>query len=227
MQAGWLGRIDAGRGAEQSAATFERSTASAVGEESEVSDTHQTAGQNVQQEAAQELMCGNGHELLLAAVGMVSPAEGDAIALKGHEAMVGDGDAVGIASQVVENMFGAAEGRLGVNDPGLLAEFPEEVVERVRRGELLKRAMELEAVLLEKFTKLVAELLAEDFAECLDGQEEAARRVDPSGAIGNKAASGNDVVDMGMMLEVLPPGMEHAEEPYVRAEALGVAGKFE
>jgi hypothetical protein len=32
---------------------------------------------------------------------------------------------------------------------------------------------------------------------------------------------------MGMMLEVLPPDMEHAEKPYVRAEALGVAGKFE
>jgi hypothetical protein len=28
---------------------------------------------------------------------------------------------------------------------------------------------------------------------------------------------------MGMMLEVLPPGMEHAEQPDVRAEALGVA----
>ena len=37
--------------------------------------------------------------------------------------MVGDGDAMSVAGQVVENMFGAAEGRLGVDDPVLLAEF--------------------------------------------------------------------------------------------------------
>ena len=128
-QAGWLGRIGAGGCAEQSAAAFERSTSSTVGEESEVSDANQALGQNVDEEAAQELMGGNGHDLLLAAVGIVSPAEGDAIVLEGHEAMVGDGDAVSVAGQVVENMFGAAERRLGINHPVLLAELPEEVAE--------------------------------------------------------------------------------------------------
>jgi len=93
-QAGSLRWIGAGRCAEQSAAAFERSTSPTVGEESEVSDANQPLGQDVDEEAAQELMGGNGHNLLLAAVGIVSPAEGDAIALKGHEAMVGDGDAV-------------------------------------------------------------------------------------------------------------------------------------
>ena len=49
--------------------------------------------------------------------------------LESHEAMVGDGDAMGIAGQVVENMFSTAEGWLGVNDPVLSAELPEEMVE--------------------------------------------------------------------------------------------------
>jgi len=80
-------------------------------------------------EAAQELTGGNGHDLLLAAVGIVSPAEGDAIALKGHEAMVGNGDAVGVAGQAVENMLGAPERWLGINHPVVLAELPEEVAE--------------------------------------------------------------------------------------------------
>ncbi len=111
---------------------MERSTSSAVGEESEVSDANQTAGQNVQQETAQELMGGDGHDLLPAAVGVVSPAEGDAIVFEGHETMVGDGDAMSVAGQVVENMCGAAEGRLGINDPVLLAELPEEVAECAR-----------------------------------------------------------------------------------------------
>jgi hypothetical protein len=63
--------------------------------------------------------------------------------------------------------------------------------------------VELKSVLLEQFTEFVAELVAEDFAERLDGQEETPRRIDPSATIGGKASSGNDVVDMGMMRRFL------------------------
>ena len=48
---------------------------------------------------------------------IVSPAEGDAIVLEGYEPMVGDGDSMGVAGQVVENVFRAAEGWLGVDHP--------------------------------------------------------------------------------------------------------------
>jgi hypothetical protein len=153
---------------------LERSTPSTVGEESEVSDANQTSGQDVKKKTAQELMGGNGHDLLLAAVGIVSPAEGNAIALEGHETMVGDGDAVGVAGQVVENMFGATEGWLGVDHPVLPAEFEEEVAECARQGELLERDMELEPVVFEQFIKPCPEPAAEASAECLDGQEKAA-----------------------------------------------------
>ena len=48
-----------------------------------MSNTNQATGQNVDEEASQELMGGNGHDLLLAAVGIVSPAERDAIIFEG------------------------------------------------------------------------------------------------------------------------------------------------
>ena len=117
---------------------MERSTASTVGEDAEVADTNQAFGQNVKKESAQELMGGNGHDLLFAAMSIVSPTERDALVLEGYEPMVGDGDAMGVAGQIVENVFGAAEGRLGVDDPVLLAEFPEQVTECARRGKLLE-----------------------------------------------------------------------------------------
>ncbi len=139
-QAGCLGRIDAGRRAEQSAAAFERSTSSAVGEQSEVADANQASREDVKQEAAQKLMGGNGHDLLLAAVRIVSPAEGDAAVFKSHEAMVGDGYAMGIAGQVVENMFRAAERWLGIDDPILLAKL-----KPILREELLQSSDELAA----------------------------------------------------------------------------------
>ena len=80
-------------------------------------DADKAAGQDVKQEAAQELMGGNGHDLLLAAVSVVSPTEGDAIVFEVQETMVGDGDAVGVAGQVLENVFRSAERRLGIDDP--------------------------------------------------------------------------------------------------------------
>jgi hypothetical protein len=90
-----------------------------------VSDANQPFGQDVQQKSAQELIRRNSHELLLAAVGIVSPEEGDAVVLEGYEPMVGNRDAMGIAGQIVENVFGAAERWLGVDDPILLTELLE------------------------------------------------------------------------------------------------------
>jgi len=40
--------------------------------------------------------------------------------------MVGDGDAMRIARQIVQHMFGAAEGRLGIDDPVLPIERAQE-----------------------------------------------------------------------------------------------------
>ena len=68
----WLSN---GRGAEQRAAAIECSTAVPVGEQSEVADADESSRQDMQQEAAQELMGRYGHDLLLVAVCVVSPAE--------------------------------------------------------------------------------------------------------------------------------------------------------
>ena len=58
--------------------------------------------------------------------------------------------------------------------------------------------MEVKSVLLEQFIELLAKLFAESMAECLDGQEEPARRVYPSGTIAGQPSGGNDVVYVGM-----------------------------
>src|SRR5260370_33038483 len=85
--------------------------------------------------------------------------------------------------------------------------------------------MELEPVVFEQFAKPRHELAAEAAAKCLDGQEEAWRRIDPSGIIGSQAAGGNDVVDMGLMLKGLSPGKGDAEESDVGSQMLRIAGQ--
>jgi hypothetical protein len=76
-----------------------------VGEQPEMPDADESSRKNVEQEATQELVRRYSHDLLLAAVGVVSPAEGDTAVVKGDEAMVRDGNAVGVSSQIAENVF--------------------------------------------------------------------------------------------------------------------------
>ena len=87
--------------------------------------------------------------------------------------MIGDGDAVGVACQVVEDILGSAEGRFEVNHP-VLTEQGRRKAEgwRVRRrGRRLpgKRRIGVdERLCFQAFNKLAAK----DAAEHEDGQEE-------------------------------------------------------
>ena len=124
--------------AKQSTAAYEHTATSAVGEKAEVADADQALGQNVDQESAQELICRNGHDLLLAAVRIVFPAKRDSIILERNQSMVGDGDAMRIASEIVQNMLGTAEGWLGVDDPVLVEELSKKLAKATWLGETLK-----------------------------------------------------------------------------------------
>ena len=63
-----------------------------VGEEAEVADTDEAAREQVQQEAAQELIDGQLHDALAVAVRRVSPAEGHLPVTEYEESAVGDAD---------------------------------------------------------------------------------------------------------------------------------------
>lgn len=137
-----------------------------------MADANQSLRQHVDQEPSQELIGRNGHHLLRAAVGVVLPAEGDAIFLKGDEAMVGDGDAVRVASKVVEDMLRSTEGWLGVDDPLLRVKLSQELGEALGSRKLLERAVKLELALNSELLESSDELAAEDAAENTNGQEE-------------------------------------------------------
>ena len=124
--------------AKQSTAAYEHTATPAVGEKAEVADADQALGQNVDQEAAQELIGGDRHDFLLAAVRIVFPAKRDSIILERHQSMVGDGDAVRIAGEIVQNMLGTAEGWLGIDDPVLV----EELSEKLTKATWLSKTLE-------------------------------------------------------------------------------------
>jgi hypothetical protein len=103
----------------------------------------------VEQEAAKELLRTEGHHSFLISVGIILPAESNLVMLESHEAMVGDGYAMGAAGEIVEHMTGTAEGWLGVDDPVLTEQGAQEGVEGFLVGQRLKSSGEGELVLLE------------------------------------------------------------------------------
>jgi hypothetical protein len=126
----------------------EESGAPAVGEESEGADADKAAGQNMEQETAQELLRREGHHSLVISVGIILPAESHLVVLEGDEAVVGDGDAMSVAGEIAENVMGAAERRLGVDDPVLTEQGAQEGTEGFLVLQRLERAGESKLVLL-------------------------------------------------------------------------------
>ena len=110
-------------GGEQCARQGQALFAEAVGQQAVVADAHEASGQHVEEEAAQELAGVERHDALLAAVGIIPPAEVDALAVEGDQAVVGDGDAMGVAAEIAQHMFRSAEGRLGIDDPVLVVQL--------------------------------------------------------------------------------------------------------
>jgi hypothetical protein len=103
--------------------------AATVSQEAEGADANEAAGQHMQQEATQELWCHERHHSLVISVGIVSPAEGDLMVGEGNETVVGEGDAVGVAGEVAEDMMGTAEGWFGIDDPVLTEQGAQESAE--------------------------------------------------------------------------------------------------
>ena len=215
---GWL---------EQPETEWKKLRSPSIGEEAEVADAHKTARQQVEEEAAQELIDGQSHQPLLVAVSRVAPAKGHVALGESNQPAVGNGDTMGIGAQIAQHMFRPAERPLGVDDPVVAKQDPKPSCEGARFRKRYEMSVELECTGMKGGLEAGDKLAAEDTAEYFDGKEEGSVRGDPAGVIRSEAAGGQHAVDMGMMLQSLIPGMEHAEETDLRAEVTRIAGDLQ
>jgi hypothetical protein len=79
----------------------------------------------MEQEATQELIDRQSHQPLFVAVSRISPTKGDVMVGKSNEPVVGDGDPMGIGTEITQRMFRPTEGPLGVNHPVMAEQQPE------------------------------------------------------------------------------------------------------
>jgi hypothetical protein len=125
-------------------------SARAITQEAIVANALKAVRQDMKEKAAEEFACGQGHELLLVVMPIVFPAEGDGVLLQAHQPMIGDGDPVGVAAQIIEDLLGAAKGWLGVHDP-LGGTYRSEVRGKGPGiGQRLQRREEVELMIVER-----------------------------------------------------------------------------
>src|SRR5580658_1702761 len=97
-----------------------------VGEQSKVPNLDEAGRQGMEQEAADELSGLKSHRAASVVVPGVAPAKAHLSVLEADEPSVGDGDPMGVASQILQNMLGSAKRRLGVDHPGFSSKASEQ-----------------------------------------------------------------------------------------------------
>ena len=166
----------------------------------------------MQEEAAQELIQGYGHQFLLIVVSRVPPAKGDLAVGQRDQSMVGDGDAVGVTAEILEHILGAPEGWFRVDHPVFAKQRSQPGGEEFGLRERRQIPGKVQLAMLKGRLESDDELAAKHPPEHGNGEKEARVRSNPAGVIEREPTGGDDTVDMGMNLEFLVPGMQHAEE---------------
>ena len=187
-----------------------------------MADTNEALGKQMQEEAAQELIEREGHQFFLIVVRRIAPTKGDLAVGQRYQSMVGDGDAVGVTAEILEHIFGAPEGRFGVDDPIFSEQRSQPGCEDFGLRKQSQIAGKMKLAVLKGGLESGHEFAAKHTSEYLDGKKEARTGSNPAGVIERESSGGDNTVDMGMKLELLVPGMQHAEEADLSPEMCGV-----
>ena len=123
-------------------------------------------------------------------------------------------------------MFGAAKRSLGVNHPIGAEQGTKPSRECLGRAQRGQRSGKSQFAARVEFAETGDKLAAEHSAEDLHREEEMRRRANPACVIRSQAAGRNDTVQMGVVEQLLVPGVEHAEETHLGAKVFGIAGNF-
>ena len=118
----------------------------ATGEPAIGPDLGEAMRQDMQHEPGDEVVNGQSHLLERVAVGSIAPVEGNGLALQGAQAMIADGNPMGIATEVIKRVLRVACRGFGINDPGRAPKIMDQAVPRGVGFEGSGRAIEPQAI---------------------------------------------------------------------------------
>jgi len=157
------------------------------------------------------------------AIAIIFPAKLNLVVVDIEEAIVGDGDAVRVSCDVLEDLFRSGEGALRVNHPILLLDRRDVTQEGVARPKGFQRGKELQASGVEGLPEIIEKQSTKQTRQHENGQKELTPAENPSCAIRRNAPTRNHAMQMRMVKKSLTPSMKHREESDLRAQMLGVS----
>lgn len=184
---------------------------------------HESWREHVKQEAPDELLSVESHRLLLSSIGVVLPAKRDAAVVERNEAIVRDGDAMGIASQVLQDLAWPTERFFRVDNPFGCVERGYEFFPVGEASEFNYATVKRDGTFRVRLLQIPEELVSEQAAEDTHGNKEIFARGDPASLVGGDPAAGNNAVDVRVVMKRLSPGMEDGQEADFGAEMLWLA----
>ena len=135
-------------------------------------------------------------------------ANEDSPVLDFQDTRIGEGDFKDVRGEIFEARFAGTHG-LGIDVP---VELPG------LRGDLIEET---------GFFYFITELGFKNYGESSDGEIEIEPGGVPEAISGGEGASGDNVMDMGVILESSPPGVEDAEETReISADVMFIQSKF-
>jgi hypothetical protein len=156
-------------------------------EEAVVAHLLETVGQDMLEEAADEVWGREGGKFLPFGLAVLI-TKSDLAVFEFEDPVVAEGHAEDIGGEIFESSLAAADG-LTIHDPILVPDL---------RWQLAVEGSFLEGV---------AELGAEDFTQSLDGDQESGVFGWEPLALGRKATGGDEIVDVRMVAEIAGPGL--------------------
>ena len=127
----------------------------------------------MKQEPSDKFICLERHGLFAVIVGIISPEKRNIAIPVGKDAVIADGDPVGIPAEVLENTFGATEWRFAIDDPLLLIELFPENLKVPGLLDMADTAGEYKSIRREAFFEKVKELTPEQRRHNPDRNEKA------------------------------------------------------
>src|SRR5271169_1754184 len=121
-------------------------------------------------------------------------------------------------------MLGSAEGWLGIDDPPLGAQSPQQGVELTWLGQACCRAEATEFSSLKGLPEVGQHLAPEETAEYAHRQEETRSAGEPTGVVEGEPTGGNDAMQVRTGAQVLAPGMEYDEHSDAGTEMAWIGG---
>jgi hypothetical protein len=148
---------------------------------------------------------------------IVFPSKRDLSIGAGEQPPIRDGHAMRIPGQILEHLVRPCERGLGIDNPLRLLQSREELAPGHRGTPSLALPLHAQALLDGCLPQRRQESASKKPAQDADWQEEAFGTGDPGRAIEGETTSGSQAMDVRMVVQSLPPGMQNAQKADVSA----------